>query len=60
MGVNEPCGADLGRHLRDHRHEPVRNLLLKEKRGVPYTLERTYCQRCGAELAQPRLTRAVA
>jgi hypothetical protein len=46
--------------VQPHKHRPVANLVLVQRGGVPYELERRVCETCGRELALRPLRRAAA
>jgi hypothetical protein len=43
-----------------HKHRPVTSLVLGQRAGVPYELERRVCATCGRELELRTLRRAAA
>ena len=45
---------------RAHTHAPVTEHLLRQRRGVPYEVERTTCAACGKVLDERPLRRAAA
>jgi hypothetical protein len=43
-----------------HRHTAVKEHLLRQRRGIPYEVERTLCAGCREVLAERPLRRAAA
>jgi hypothetical protein len=43
-----------------HRHTAVKTLVLEQRQGVPYEVERTLCFSCRRVLGERRLKRAAA
>jgi len=44
---------------RQHRHRSVVTLVITQRAGVPYELERIMCATCGQELGRRELRRAL-
>lgn len=47
-------------HEHTHSHTAVTTLVLKQRAGVPYELERTVCEACKKLLAERQVRRAAA